>query len=255
MQRRRSIRPPSFTLIELLVVIAIIAILAAILFPVFAQARAKARQTACLSNMKQIGTGLMMYAQDYDEVLPGNTDHRAGFNLPDGFRTPYDGGNPLTWRVWARDIQPYIKNFEVYVCPGSTPNGGTLLFSAHPRKDYNTSYHLNGIAATKSMAAVPAPADTIYLQEASFYTRTAQERPNVEGTPPMGTRFNHDSYNIHHNEGGNLLFCDGHAKWHKKTRIRYEQFGVSGTCSSGKRPTDTMDLTGIMQAERCPTAF
>ncbi len=67
-----SLRPrKGFTLIELLVVIAIIAILAAILFPVFAQAREKARQTQCLSNEKQIGTSLMMYAQDYDEVLPG----------------------------------------------------------------------------------------------------------------------------------------------------------------------------------------
>jgi prepilin-type N-terminal cleavage/methylation domain-containing protein len=66
----RSKGPRGFTLIELLVVIAIIAILAAILFPVFAQAREKARQTACLSNVKQLGTGVMMYAQDYDETLP-----------------------------------------------------------------------------------------------------------------------------------------------------------------------------------------
>src|SRR5262249_15795329 len=113
-------RRPAFTLIELLVVIAIFAILAAILFPVFAQARAKARQAACLSNMKQIGLGLMMYAQDYDETLPGNstlnvngvTDprwpapaisaHSAGFSEPLGWMQPYDVNNPGTHRIWAR---------------------------------------------------------------------------------------------------------------------------------------------------------
>src|SRR5438132_3273033 len=76
MNRFTAEKPPrrhaGFTLIELLVVIAIIAILAAILFPVFAQARDKARQTACLSNLKQLSLGVLMYAQDYDEVLPGN---------------------------------------------------------------------------------------------------------------------------------------------------------------------------------------
>src|ERR687883_602422 len=77
-----SRRRDAFTLIELLVVIAIIAILAAILFPVFAQARAKARQTACLSNLKQIGTGLMMYTQDYDETYPGTFNQCPPINNP-----------------------------------------------------------------------------------------------------------------------------------------------------------------------------
>src|SRR4051794_18856382 len=89
-----------FTLIELLVVIAIIAILAAILFPVFAQARAKARQTACLSNMKQIGTGISMYTQDYDEMI-----------------VPSQNGSGATLVSWPSMIQPYIKSAEVFVCP------------------------------------------------------------------------------------------------------------------------------------------
>src|ERR1700737_3356523 len=96
-----------FTLIELLVVIAIIAILAAILFPVFAQARAKARQATCLSNLKQIGTGLVMYAQDHDQTLPGNSGtangqpDQAGYNLPLGWMDP--GAN----RNWAQSTVPY----------------------------------------------------------------------------------------------------------------------------------------------------
>jgi prepilin-type N-terminal cleavage/methylation domain-containing protein/prepilin-type processing-associated H-X9-DG protein len=95
--RPRSQNKKGFTLIELLVVIAIIAILAAILFPVFAQARAKARQTQCLSNMKQIGLGVMMYSQDYDEVFPLN----AGNTVL---------GNAATRFTWRELIMPYIKN-------------------------------------------------------------------------------------------------------------------------------------------------
>src|SRR5437764_6883631 len=104
-------RHRAFTLIELLVVIAIIAILAAILFPVFAQAREKARSTACLSNLKQIGMATRMYSQDYDEVLVPNylyTVHPAAGTLKTG--TPY--------LLWFEDLlQPYVKNSNVFVCP------------------------------------------------------------------------------------------------------------------------------------------
>ncbi len=102
MRRRRG-----FTLIELLVVIAIIAILAAILFPVFARAREQARRTACLSNLKQIGLAIMMYVQDYDERMPiaGPMDHR-----PHYCRFHSDLSLPDV-------IMPYVKNFELFVCP------------------------------------------------------------------------------------------------------------------------------------------
>src|SRR6056297_3095 len=90
-----------FTLIELLVVIAIIAILAAILFPVFARAREKARQTSCLSNVKQLGLGVMMYAADYDERLPARSIGGVG---------------------WYGLLQPYIKNWQVIICPSGTGN-------------------------------------------------------------------------------------------------------------------------------------
>src|SRR5258708_4229781 len=138
----------AFTLIELLVVIAIIAILAAILFPVFAQARAKARQTSCLSNMKQIGTGLYMYVQDYDETLAGNDTNAEGYNLSLGFLTPFNANIQYTRRNWARDVQPYIKNLQIYLCPQSVPRssfqGGNPPYNETTAKGGgNTSYALN----------------------------------------------------------------------------------------------------------------
>src|SRR5438270_5923018 len=96
----------AFTLIELLVVIAIIAILAAILFPVFAQARESARQSACLSNTKQIGLGLAMYVQDYDELMPFLFAIIPPINGGGIDRIPYDS-----------QIRPYVKNDGVYACP------------------------------------------------------------------------------------------------------------------------------------------
>ena len=106
--RQRS----GFTLIELLVVIAIIAILAAILFPVFAQAREKARSAQCLSNLKQVAMATRMYSQDYDEVLP------------------YQDGDICDWAtskktIWLNSIYPYVKNRKVYICPSADDWGAT----------------------------------------------------------------------------------------------------------------------------------
>lgn len=106
----------AFTLIELLVVIAIIAILAAILFPVFAQARAKSRQAVCASNLKQIGTAFAMYLIDYDECLPDRRDLKT--SLPGGYR-PWSSWPPSDPRTgWAAIVlEPYTKNFDIWSCP------------------------------------------------------------------------------------------------------------------------------------------
>jgi prepilin-type N-terminal cleavage/methylation domain-containing protein/prepilin-type processing-associated H-X9-DG protein len=253
--RRRT--ASAFTLIELLVVIAIIAILAAILFPVFAQARAKARQTSCLSNMKQVGLGVMMYAQDYDEVLPGNsrlsaavTDprwpdstsaHSAGLSEPMGWMQPYNAANVGTHRIWARDIQPYIKNLGLMICPQTKPRSsdGTCDPAANTCEVTgvagagNGNYLVNGIATSKSLAAITMPADIIFAHEVRNYNRVAQEKPRQRLSNGLYTGFVHAYYDSLHNDGANLLFCDGHAKWQKRGAIRFAQFGAPPALNPG----------------------
>ncbi|MES2464028.1 MAG: DUF1559 domain-containing protein [Armatimonadota bacterium] len=242
----------AFTLIELLVVIAIIAILAAILFPVFAQARAKARQTACLSNLKQIGTSLMIYAQDYDDTLPGNHNKNAeATGLALGFM------DPGSVRNWAKSLMPYVKNFDVWNCPQAEPR---QLASA-PEYNYsnavgagNTNLYLNGIVADQPLSVIPAPADIIFLHETSVLTRTCQVRPRLTATTATNTytEANTPTYDFIHSAGANLLFCDGHAKWQKKTAIRYVQFGMTGpNCPDTRTLRDDVDERSLV----CTSAF
>src|SRR5712692_1543026 len=142
-----------FTLIELLVVIAIIAILAAILFPVFAQAREKARQVTCLSNFKQIGLGVRMYVQHWDETFPPNRVAR-----PPG--SSDCGQKNITWKTVTL---PYVKNFGVYKCPSNPHNNqGDETKNAEPAyPSFPISYAYSGSllheGATKAMplGAVP----------------------------------------------------------------------------------------------------
>ena len=124
-----------FTLIELLVVIAIIAILAAILFPVFAQAREKARSASCLSNIKQYTLALTMYTQDYDEVVP------ALFYGPTGSLVSYDPALPPRYfSTWTDFLQPYIKSKQVLRCPSGTTNETSTTTTLPPGSIYITDY-------------------------------------------------------------------------------------------------------------------
>jgi prepilin-type N-terminal cleavage/methylation domain-containing protein/prepilin-type processing-associated H-X9-DG protein len=220
MARRHS---RGFTLIELLVVIAIIAILAAILFPVFAQAREKARATACLSNMKQVGLALQMYAQDYDETMPlGNVV--AGFNEPNA--PPNFLGS----------LVPYTKNLGIFVCPSAAPASSVGL----PAKQYdptplsNTSYMGNGAVMGRALAVVPNPAEIVYLQENNLKWNYAWMRPQLvdaKGTYQwwhwdLGNEKPKDQYSNLHSNGGNLVFADGHAKYKSLNSIRSSDFGL-----------------------------
>ena len=202
--RLNTRKPQAFTLIELLVVIAIIAILAAILFPVFAQARAKARQTGCLSNLKQIGLSTNMYVQDYDEQF---YPHR--FNCANGSACnplmsenggPFAGitGSAQTKVFWISLLQPYVKNWDLFKCPGApsawvgvNPDsalcGGELKNSPvgcsgagyggensyghndawlSPAGAYNGT---GGQPAAVALAAVPRASGTILVTDATYY--------------------------------------------------------------------------------------
>lgn len=232
----------AFTLIELLVVIAIIAILAAILFPVFTQAREKARQAACLSNQKQIGLGLMQYAQDYDETLPIES-YGAYLGL-----AVNDAGSPK----WMDLIYPYVKNTEVFTCKTAQAFDNTTRdyhrYIYQPptptwvRPTYNYgSYVLNGAyynepATTafgpsgRALAEIPDSSGTIFATEtgapnvnrnAVLTWRYYQVNPTLDKTTrPASLKTNQGivSY-MWHLEGTNSVFCDGHAKWLKGEQL------------------------------------
>jgi prepilin-type N-terminal cleavage/methylation domain-containing protein len=213
-------RKPAFTLIELLVVIAIIAILAAILFPVFAQARERARMTACLSNMRQISTGIMMYAQDYDETLPYIRFHCPGTK---------PGSHCL---VWKNVIRPYLKSLDVLGCPSNSYAHTTpgLASDAVPVKQGNNaegweqepeqrmpiSYGMNSCAQTwipadqkpgppTRLAQLVRPTETFMVGEnqALPYSDILMQWLYQPGTRCFGLF-------VHSSHVANFIFYDGH---------------------------------------------
>ena len=214
----------AFTLIELLVVIAIIAILAAILFPVFAQAREKARATACLSNQRQIGVAMMMYLQDNDETSP-HTHH--DLEAPETIADLYP---------WYQALQPYIKNGGIFRCPSmnDTPTLFPYPVTLNDWKTYRTDYLINGFFAhSGALATFSTPAEQIMVSERhagiAFFDYHAWptapdgnwERGFLDGSGYKIGNIDEDSQvpdpaNVgRHSQGDNYLFLDGHAKFSK----------------------------------------
>jgi prepilin-type N-terminal cleavage/methylation domain-containing protein/prepilin-type processing-associated H-X9-DG protein len=194
-----------FTLIELLVVIAIIAILAAILFPVFARAREKARQSNCLSNTKQLALATLMYVQDYDEMIPYDDLDYNGSGAEDAG----DG----TWRGM---IRPYCKNSQLFMCPSKklTSNvfdGRWNDFGMNAGYAMNVCHWASGSPTPpygQALARVEDGASCVLFLE-SDGTHSIGQESNDRGWQPGST------YGKRHNDGSNYAFVDGHAKWMK----------------------------------------
>ena len=233
----------AFTLIELLVVIAIIAILAAILFPVFARARENARRSSCQSNLKQIGLGVLQYAQDYDEKMPSTRM------------------NNLNWEVI---IQPYVKSYQLFACPSNTRNtvpmqysGGNPTFVSYmPSRENGIGTGSNGGAFGNQEIVGPALADFPFVSQTIMVTDSNVNNTDfrvtntgwVSGSADTGGAGTTALFAGHLNTM-NVLFADGHVKAMKPMQTvstamsgsgsfnMWNRFGYEGT-GGGTQPQE-----------------
>jgi prepilin-type N-terminal cleavage/methylation domain-containing protein/prepilin-type processing-associated H-X9-DG protein len=239
--RMRIPTKKAFTLIELLVVIAIIAILAAILFPVFARARESARRASCVSNLKQIGLGVMMYVQDYDGRYPlymwedpstmslggGSADHTFIKQSPLDAATPAGsfimspGSGSGHYYTWMDFIFPYVKNVQLFVCPSKT----TSTNSPEDAPSYGFNDFVSGFKqgggtypsnTPLNQSAIPSALETVLIMD--YPIRYSDATPgsycSISSTGFLLPTSVYYPLMWPHLGGGSVAFADGHAKWY-----------------------------------------
>jgi len=218
-----------FTLIELLVVIAIIAILAAILFPVFARAREKARQSSCLSNVKQIMLAIQQYVSDYDQSYPN-----CIIRSPGSWTTP-NGTATTAYVPWFCAVGPYMKNYQILNCPSVTTryDGGTSFndisygynewLGMSNRSDVPYEYSYYKRYGPIKLKDVHFPSETMCIGEkgdtGSYIIDCLLYDYRTRGVATDNENGRTNLALDRHNEGLNIGFCDGHAKWLKGSNI------------------------------------
>lgn len=253
----RNCRCRAFTLIELLVVIAIISLLAAILLPVFASAREKARQTTCLSNLKQLGLAISLYQQDFDgcyvpkypcETFDETPHGDSSPNYPDHCLSPVRGADdsltpPVPEWLPPSDapagtdylLRPYVKSDDVRFCPSrrTNPRGIPNLpddISRYVINGWDNSFgSIVGKQGTSPQgqtdAEVPQPALTMLVWEHNYNSGECQvgegfagETVNPENAP--------EHWFLGHHGGGNVLWCDGHSRWLRPSQMERRYFTI-----------------------------
>lgn len=254
-----------FTLIELLIVIAIIALLAAILFPVFARARENARRSSCQSNMKQFGLAILQYTQDYDEKFPkGATGVGSG---------------------WGGQTYPYVKSIQLYKCPSDSTVAGTFVPAGYTGPAYVVSYYYNNNFAgvtpydqaynnaqgtAISQSQIKDPTQSVLLWEAtgaSFYPNTAGENVapasnahdaygGLPATGQLSGGYNSGWVNSglgstpRHFDGANYLAADGHVKWLKPEKVSAGRTNFTGDGSQNAGNPASAEATTYAGADK-----